>query len=89
MMMKTKVILSVILIAILPGTSFYLHQALVPQQSTDLALQQMNEDGSREQLRAIERMSNWIDISLVAGGIIGIVIIWCVKDEQRSRSRGK
>ena len=87
MKMKIKVILSVMIIAILPGMSFYLHQALVPQQSTDLALQQMNEDGSREQLRAIERMSNWIDISLLAGGILAVAIIWSVKDEERRRSR--
>jgi hypothetical protein len=87
MKMKIKVILSFMIIAILPGMSFYLNQALVPQQSTDLALQQMNEDGSREQLRAIERMSNWIDIGLLAGGILAAAIIWSVKDEERQPSR--
>ena len=85
--MTGRILLSLLLIGVIPGLNFYLHQALVPEQATDLALQQMNEDGSREQLRAIERMSNWIDIGLVAGGILGIVIIWMVKDEQRLRSR--
>ena len=87
MMIKTKVILSVIIIAILPGMSYYLHQALVPQQSTDLALRQMNEDGSRETLRAMEHLSNWIDVGLIFVGILGILVIWYGKIAERPRVR--
>jgi hypothetical protein len=64
-----------------------LHQALVPGQATDLALQQMNEDGSRETLRAIEHMSNWVGIYLAAVGIVGIGFIWCGEVMQRLRSK--
>jgi len=74
--MKNRILLSILLIAVIPGLNFYLHQALVPEQATDLALQQMNEDGSRETLRAIEQISNWIDIGLIFGGIFGLLVIW-------------
>ena len=74
--MRNRLLLSILLIAILPALSFYLHQALVPVQATDLALQQMNEDGSRETLRAIEQISDWIDIGLIFSGILGILVIW-------------
>jgi hypothetical protein len=82
-----RTILSVFLIAVLPGLNFYLHQTLVPDQSTDLALQQLNEDGARETLRAMEQMSNWIDFSLVAIGIAGIGIIWTGKIRELLRIR--
>ena len=74
--MKSRIILSILLIAMIPGLSFLLHQAFVPEYATDLALQQMNEDGSRETLRAIEQLSNWIDIGLIFSGIFGLLIIW-------------
>ncbi len=71
-----RILLSLLLIAVIPALNFYLHQALVPEQATDLALQQMNEDGSRETLRAIEQISNWIDVGSIFGGIFGILVIW-------------
>jgi len=74
--MRGRILLTILLIAIIPGLNFYLHQALVPEQATDLALQQMNEDGSRETLRAMEQISNWIDIGLIFGGIFGLLVIW-------------
>jgi hypothetical protein len=76
-----------LLIAIIPGLNFYLHQALVPQQATDLALQQMNEDGSRETMRAIERLSNWIDTGLIFGGIFGVLVIWYGEIKHRRSHR--
>ena len=85
--MKNRILLSILLIAVIPGLNFYLHQALVPEQATDLALQQMNEDGSRETLRAIEQISNWIDIGLIFGGIFGLLVIWCDKLRLRRHIR--
>lgn len=85
--MKGRIILTILLIAIIPGLHFYLHQALVPEQATDLALQQMNEDGSRETLRAIERLSNWIDSGLIFGGILGILVIWYGEIRERRNVR--
>jgi hypothetical protein len=85
--MRSRILLTILLIAIIPGLNFYLHQALVPEQATDLALQQMNEDGSRETLRAIEHLSNWINIGLIFGGIFGIIVIWYGEIKQRRNSR--
>lgn len=85
--MRNRILLSILLIAVIPGLNFYLHQAFVPEQATELALQQMNEDGSRETLRAIERLSNWIDIGLIFGGIFGLLIIWFDKIRGRLHVR--
>ena len=52
--MKSRIILSILLVAVIPGLNFFLHQVFVPEQATELALQQMNEDGSRETLRAVD-----------------------------------
>ena len=85
--MRNRILLSILLIAVIPGLNFYLHQALVPEQATDLALQQMNEDGSRETLRAIEQISNWMDIGVIFGGIFGILVIWYGKIKERLHIR--
>ncbi len=82
-----RILLSLLLIAVIPGLNFYLHQALVPELSTDLALQQMNEDGSRETLRAMEQISNWIDIGLIFVVIFGILVIWYGKIRERQHFR--
>jgi hypothetical protein len=81
--MMSRILLSILLIAIIPGLNFYLHQAFVPEQATELALQQMNEDGSRETLRAMEHLSNWIDVGLIFVGILGILVIWYGKIAKR------
>jgi uncharacterized membrane protein YhfC len=85
--MTGRILLSLLLIGVIPGLNFYLHQALVPEQATDLALQQMNEDGSRETLRAIEQISNWIDIGSIFSGILGILVIWYGKIRERQHVR--
>ena len=85
--MRNRILLSILLIAVIPGLNFYLHQAFVPEHATELALQQMNEDGSRETLRAIEQISNWIDIGLIFGGIFGLLIIWYDKIRGRLHIR--
>ncbi len=82
-----RILLSLLLIAVIPGLNFYLHQALVPELSNDLALQQMNEDGSRETLRAMEQISNWIDIGLIFVVIFGILVIWYGKIRERQHFR--
>jgi len=85
--MTGRILLSLLLIGVIPGFNFYLHQVFVPEQATVLALQQMNEDGSRETLRAIEQISNWIDISSIFGGILGILVIWYGKIRERQHVR--
>ena len=85
--MMSRIFLTILLIAIIPGLNFFLHQAIVPGQATELALQQMNEDGSRETLRAMEHLSNWIDAGLIFVGIFGILVIWYGKIAERPRVR--
>ena len=74
--MKTKVVASVGLILGLMIITFYLHQVFTPERASALALQQMNEDGSRERLRAVEQVSNWIDLGALGAGIAGVGMIW-------------
>ena len=74
--MKKELLYCVILVAVLFVLNIILHQIFVPQNATDLALQQMNEDGSREQLRVIERLSNYITPGLCVIGIVGILTIF-------------
>ena len=83
--MKSRILLSVLVVALVAGLNFYLHQSFAPGQATDLALKQMNEDGSRQKLRAIEQMSNWIEIGLATAGLAGICVIWGGKIRQRLR----
>ena len=63
--MRNRIILSILLIAVIPGLNFYLHQAFVPEHATELALQQMNEDGSRETLRVCPHFSHVSLIGMV------------------------
>lgn len=74
--MKTKAVLSVMLVIGLMVLNFYLHQAFSPEQATELALQQLNEDGSREKLRAVEQVSNWLVLGTFGAGIAGVGMIW-------------
>lgn len=74
--MKTKVVVSVMLVIGLMVLNFYLHQAFSPEQATALALQQLNEDGSREKLRAVEQVSNWLVLGAFGAGIVGVGMIW-------------
>ena len=83
----SRILLSILLIAIIPGLNFYLHQTLVPEQSVELALQQMNGDGSRGTLRAMGHLSNWIDVGLISVGILGLLVIWYGKIAERRRIR--
>lgn len=83
--MKSRVLISVLLIALALGLNVYLHQSFTPEQATDLALKQMNEDGSREKLRVIEQMSNWIEVGLAAVALAGIYVIWIGKIRERRR----
>ncbi len=85
--MRNRIFLSILLIAVIPGLNFILHQAVFPEQATELALQQMQEDGSREKLRAIEQISNWIDIGLIFVGIFGFLVIWYDKIRIRRHYR--
>jgi len=74
--MKTKLLHCAILVVTLFVLNIVLQQVVVPQNTADLALQQLNEDGSREQLRVAEQLSNWITTGLVLIGIVGLVVIW-------------
>ena len=91
--MKTRLLLTAVVIVGCLMLNFYLHQAFIPQTATDLALNQMNEDGSREALRAMERLANWIEVSMWGLAIAGIGAVWWgkllegLRSERRSRLR--
>ncbi len=84
--MKAKIINMVWLLIVLFALNFILHQWAIPHNTTDLALQQMNEDGSREQLRAWEELSNWITLGLSIAGLAGMLLIWFKPDARPSPS---
>jgi hypothetical protein len=81
--MRTRLMISVLIITILFGLNVYLHQAVVPRRSSDLALQQLQEDGSREKLRAAEQLSNWIDMVLAFTGGVTLLTVWYVPLRKR------
>ncbi len=74
--MKTRLLITGVVILGCLMLNFYLHQAFAPRTATNLALNQLNEDGSREALRAMERISNWIEVSTWGMGVAGIGVIW-------------
>ena len=65
--MKSRIILSILLIAMIPGLSFLLHQAFVPEQATELALQQMI---------ALNEVPGSINFPRMVRGADGIYIAW-------------
>ncbi|MBN1763621.1 MAG: hypothetical protein JW860_00020 [Sedimentisphaerales bacterium] len=74
--MKQKLIHTATLILMLLLVDILLHQVFMPHNATELALRQMNEDGSREQLRVAEQASNLITPVLIMVGIIVGLMIW-------------
>ena len=81
--MKAKIATSLIWLLLLAAVGTYLHQGLAPRQASDLALQQLSEDGAREKLRILEQWTNWIDIGLLAAGTAGLAGIWRRKKKPR------
>ena len=82
MITKQKLTYLALLIVGLCLANIILHQMVLPQDATELALRQMQEDGSREQMRIQEYLSNWITPILVVKGLIVAVIILRHKPRQ-------
>ena len=78
--MKKKLTYCVMVVVGLFVLNMILHQVVVPQDTTALALQQMNEDGSREKMRVIDRLSNYITPSLVVIGGAAVLGICCKRE---------
>lgn len=74
--MRTRLLHCTLWVVGLCVAGIVLHQICVPNNATELALRQMNEDGSREQLRVVEQLSNWITPALAVIGIVGVAVIW-------------
>ena len=74
----------VLLTAVVLSISLYfvpnfLEQWIIPQSSADLAVQQIEEDGSRELMRAQERIHNWIDPVNFLVTLTLLYFIWAKK----------
>ena len=75
MKMKMRIILTVLVLVIGYFCHSYLEQYLIPQNSANLAVQQLKEDGSREQMRIQEFAQNWLDpiyYIIIVSMLIGI-----------------
>jgi hypothetical protein len=59
--MRMRIILTVLVLVLGYFCHSFLEQYLIPQSSADLAVQQLQEDGSRERMRIQEFAQNWLD----------------------------
>ena len=67
--MKTKVILTIVMLLVVGTFNFVMHQVLVPEVGADLAVAQVTEDASGAGVRAVDKTSEYID------GISGLILI--------------
>ena len=73
---KYKIIGTIVIFLILYTTSILFHQIFIPTNVDDLAISQIKEDGSREQLRSIEEFSNFIDPMSIILFILSSIYLW-------------
>lgn len=71
--MKLKIVATIIVLALYSLGNLYLTQKTYPNIEADLAIQQIQEDGSREKLRMIQETQNHKDFIL--GGIVVVCLI--------------
>lgn len=74
--MKDRILMTILLVAGLIICDVVLEQQVVPERMTSLSLQQLAENGAREQLRVSENLSNWITPALASIGLATAAWIW-------------
>jgi len=79
--------MTIVLVAALIICDVILQQQMVPDRMTSLSLQQLAENGAREQLRVTENLSNWITPALAAIGLVAAAGIWWPDPKLRKGSR--
>ena len=74
--MTGRIILTVLVLVVGYFGLSITEQYIIPQNSQDLAIQQIKEDGSREHMRVQELAQNWLD-PIFYISVVGILIgIW-------------
>jgi len=56
-----------------------MEQKILPNRQADLAIQQINEDGSREQLRIEQDMQNHWPLVRWGGAFIMVMPVWAIR----------
>ena len=69
-------ILTVVLIVACFVVISVIEQSVAPNTSADLAINQLKEDGSREQLRILENSQNWLDTVCYLGTESLLLWVW-------------
>lgn len=74
--MIPRIILTVVIIVVCFFTISIMEQKVAPNVSADLAVNQLKEDGSREEMRILENSHNWIDPVCYLASLSLISLIW-------------
>lgn len=73
--MKTRIVLTIVLVAAIVAINIALYQAALPNTASNLAVGQMNEDGSREALRSLQQIQAGLGSWLY---VICAVVLFCI-----------
>jgi hypothetical protein len=76
LVMKDRILMTIVLVAGLIVCDVILQQQVIPERMASLSLQQLAENGAREELRVRENLSNWIMPALASVGFIAAGWIW-------------
>lgn len=71
-----RIILTLLVIMVCFASIQIVNQKLAPNKADDLAIKQINEDGSRELLRAEQISRNWYNPFIVLIGFLLMFLIW-------------
>ena len=74
--MKKRLFFTVVLSIIMILSYSFISQYVLPSSSSDLAIQQIQEDGSREIMRIQENYQNYFDIIFYVVWAFVFIIVW-------------
>jgi len=77
--MLGKIILSVFVIIVAFLFLQIVEQRISPQHASDLAIEQIKENGSREQMRIEQNSQNYLDIVMYVSTFCLLLMIWLEK----------
>jgi hypothetical protein len=74
--MKTRIILTIVFVAAIAAINVALYQAALPDTASNLAVGQMNENGSREALRSLQQVQSSLGFWLYVICAVVLLCIW-------------
>ena len=74
--MLNRIIFTVVVLALFFLILQITEQKIVPSHASDLAIEQLQENGAREQLRIEQNAQNWLDPLCYFIVIICLFLIW-------------